>query len=431
MNGKTRALLLCAVVLGATDDRAFAEEATGADKGLSLDMFGDIANSPTLTGDWGGTRTQLEEKGVKFDLTLTQVFQGVLHGGLDKGWQYGGRESFTLNLDTQKMGLWPGGFLMIEGEGNYGEFVALNQTGTLLPPNSNAFFPEPDGPQFDLVAFTAMQFISPNIGFMVGKFDTSSGDANAFAHGKGDRQFLNINFSFNPIIVVTAPYSTLGAGIIILPTGKPEEFIITASVIDTEGRPDTAGFDTVFKGATTFAAEGRYTTHFFDLTGHQLLGGTYSDRLYVDLDQRLANMIIPALPVQQSSGSWSAYYNFDQYIFQPDPKVDAGLGVFGRFGISDGRANPIHYFASVGIGGKGIIPGRKNDQFGIGYYRICATDAQTLQTLNFRDAQGFEAYYEMAITPALFITPDIQIVEPSQENVDTSVVLGVRLTMKF
>ena len=57
--------------------------------------------------------------------------------------------------------------------------------------------------------------------------------------------------------------------------------------------------------------------------------------------------------------------------------------------------------------------------------------AQTLQTLNFRDAQGFEAYYEMAITPALFITPDIQIVEPSQENVDTSVVLGVRLTMKF
>ena len=50
-------------------------------------------------------------------------------------------------------------------------------------------------------------------------------------------------------------------------------------------------------------------------------------------------------------------------------KVPAkAIGIFGRFGASDGNPNPMHYFYSIGIGGKGIIPGRPLDRFGIGYY---------------------------------------------------------------
>ena len=45
----------------------------------------------------------MENKGLTFDLTLVQVFQGTLSGGLDKGWNYGGREDININLDTQKM----------------------------------------------------------------------------------------------------------------------------------------------------------------------------------------------------------------------------------------------------------------------------------------------------------------------------------------
>ena len=69
----------------------------------------------TLTGDWWGARNDLADKGITFDLTVVQVYQGVLAGGLDKGWQYSGRDDLNINLDTQKMGLWPGGFLNVEG----------------------------------------------------------------------------------------------------------------------------------------------------------------------------------------------------------------------------------------------------------------------------------------------------------------------------
>jgi carbohydrate-selective porin OprB len=54
-----------------------------------------------------------------------------------------------------------------------------------------------------------------------------------------------------------------------------------------------------------------------------------------------------------------------------------------------------------------------------------------LDTLNFRGSQGMEAYYEIAITPSVFLTPDIQVVEPSEKGVGTACVLGLRLTMKF
>ena len=53
-------------------------------------------------------------------MSLTQGAQGIVHGGKDTGWQYsGGRGDIILDLDTQKLGLWPGGFFNLEAEGDF------------------------------------------------------------------------------------------------------------------------------------------------------------------------------------------------------------------------------------------------------------------------------------------------------------------------
>ena len=81
---------------------------------------GDVWTRSTLTGDWWGVRNQLADKGVTIDMSLTQAAQGIVHGGKDTGWQYGGgRGDINVMLDTQKLGLWPGGFLNVEAEGNF------------------------------------------------------------------------------------------------------------------------------------------------------------------------------------------------------------------------------------------------------------------------------------------------------------------------
>ena len=81
---------------------------------------GDVWTRSTLSGDWWGVRNQLAEKGITIDMSLTQAAQGIVHGGKDTGWQYsGGRGDINFMLDTQKLGLWPGGFLTVEAEGNF------------------------------------------------------------------------------------------------------------------------------------------------------------------------------------------------------------------------------------------------------------------------------------------------------------------------
>jgi len=387
---------------------------------------GDLWTRSTLTGDWDGARNQLAAKGFTADLTLVQVLQGVVDS-----WEYSGRYDLVLNFDTGKMGLWQGGFFILEAEGQYGDFIGAGSTGALLPVNTNSLFPLPGEDCINLSGVTYMQFLSEKFGFMLGKLTTiteTSGDMNEFAHGKGAFRFLNTSFNFNPIMALTVPYSTLGGGVIFMPT---KELVTTFAVVDPSGASNTSGLSDAFSDGASFAGEARLTTSFFGKTGHQLIGGTYSTKDYTALNQPPRNLIIPDLPVGTHSGSWSIYYNFDQYIVQDDPKVDRGWGVFGRLGTSDGDANPIDWFASIGVGGKGVIPGRPNDRFGIGYYYMWIANQELPNRLNFEDSQGFEAFYEVAITPYILFTPDVQVIDPSQTSVDTAVVLGARLTMKF
>ncbi len=102
---------------------------------------------------------------------------------------------------------------------------------------------------------------------------------------------------------------------------------------------------------------------------------------------------------------------------------------------------PEHY--SAGIGAKGLITGRGLDQCGVGYYYSSVnnpTFQHPLFTRSFlRDEWGFEAYYNVALTPWLLLTPDVQVIGPSQKlqtvrggaSVGTATVLGIRAQLIF
>jgi porin len=403
---------------------------------------GDLWKRSTLTGDWGGLRNDLSNKGVSFDLSVTQILQGVVGGGKEAGWEYGGRGNLTLNMDTQKMGLWPGGFFTVEVEGNFGNDVN-SQTGALIPVNTNQIFPMPGNDHLNIPAVNFTQFLSEYFGVLVGKLDTTSSDMNEFAHGKGDIQFFNTAFNITPVALMAAPSSTLGAGVIILPTKDPNGAIISLVAIDTNGQADRAGFDTLSVHNTTYAAEGRVKTNFFGLTGHQLAGYMYSTKDFASLDQRM-RFVIDNGGFEKRSETWAFYYNFDQYIYEPKKGSGQGIGIFGRFGASDGNPNPVHYFYSVGIGGKGIMASRPHDRFGLGWYYIDIKNPTFTGPFTTRlflsDEQGVEAYYSVALTPWAHLTPNIQVIRGAQEhrvaalpanrtNIDTATILGLRLQL--
>ena len=231
---------------------------------------------------------------------------------------------------------------------------------------------------------------------------------------------MNMALNFNPLVAFTVPYSTLGTGIIVLPTKDPKEAIVSFFVLSTNGNPTTSGFGDLNGNAITVAGEGRVRTGFFGLTGHQLLGTTFSNKQFTSTDQRLDRDVIENGTFRAEKGSWNIYYNFDQYLYEPKKGVDRGVGVFGRLGVSDGNPNFMKFFGSLGVGGKGMFENRPLDQFGFGYYYINIDNPSIqgpLRTITFlRDEYGFEAFYNFAITPWALLTPDLQVVRGAQKT---------------
>lgn len=422
MRWTTAAAVSVSVLLASPLGAAAEDRATEAPPART----GGILTRSALSGDWGGLRTDLAAKGITFDSSLTQIGQGVVDGGTDGTWEYGGRGDLTANLDTGKLGLWPAGFLTVELEGNWSNSVN-GKTGALMAANANQLFPESSGSNVALPNLSFAQFFCRYAGAVVGKLQTvSSGDMNEFAHGKGDTQFFNLAFNMNPVGLVI-PYSTLGAGAIVLPTADPDEAIINFNVFSATGTASDAGFDNI--NGAIFVGAGRLLTRFGGLTGHQLVGGLYSNKRYTSIDQRLGT-VINNQPLAAHEGTWAAFYNFDQFLYETAPGSAKGLGLFGRFGASEGDPNPAQYFYSVGVGGKGLTPGRELDQFGLGYFYLTVSSPTLQNQIGDRDILddewGFEAYYNFALTPWLLVTADVQVIGPSQPGVSTATVLGFR-----
>src|SRR6266536_1409890 len=98
---------------------ALSARDTAQDTSAKDPYSGDLSSRSTLPGDWGGFRNEWAAKGVTIDMNLTQIAQGVVNGGKSGAWQYGGRGDLVINVDSQKLGLWPGGFFNLELEGNW------------------------------------------------------------------------------------------------------------------------------------------------------------------------------------------------------------------------------------------------------------------------------------------------------------------------
>jgi porin len=103
---------------------------------------GDLASRPRLTGDWGGARDTMAKNGVVLDLDLLLMPQWITSGGKRETSGEWGNAIATLNVDTQKAGLWPGGFFKAQTVTSFGNNV-MRDAGTLVPANISWMLPSP------------------------------------------------------------------------------------------------------------------------------------------------------------------------------------------------------------------------------------------------------------------------------------------------
>ena len=394
-------------------------------------------NSTKLTGDWWGHRSRLADDGVTFDIDWVHSFQKVIGGGVDNDMRYGGSMDYRVKLDFEKMGLWPGAFIDIQAEHQFGQFVN-EDAGMIIASNTDGMFPLPDYHKINVSEFKFTQFLSESLAMFIGKINTLDGDDNIFAGGRGKTNFMNMSFVFNPVALRTTPYSALGGGaLVFFPDARAKDpAILSALVLGSDGQPNTLGLDEDFEHGEVFAMSYRQPTRFFEQSGSHTIMGTYSTKDFTLLSQdpRLILKALLGLPVTfaEHDGSWSLLYNMHQYLYTEQEDPTQGFGIFARLGTADDKTSPVGNFYSVGIGGKGIFGGRDNDTFGIGYFYLqISDDFGPVIKNNFGDAQGVEIFYNFEINKYCHITPDFQILEPSNKNTDTTYVAGIRTKIDF
>jgi len=394
-----------------------------------------------LFGRWGDVRSNLASEGVTFDIQWTQSFQSITSGGSDTGFAYGGSFDYVVDLNLDKMGVMPGAFVRVMAESRYGE-SSNTSSGMIVPVNTDLLFPL-TAPPDDNIAITLTQlsytqFLSENFAVIVGKFQTLDGDANEFASGRGRTQFSNAAFIFSPVSMLTVPYSTLGAGVVWLPSTN---LSITTTVLNTADSSTSSGFDH-FGDGYTWSTEFAFQYRLGELPGGQVVTFIYAaDGEYTNFSRA---DLLPGTPLfSTNNDTWALTWSAWQYLSTPDGAPDRidtgngrpdvrGVGLFSRVGIADDDTNPIDLTVSIGLGGRGLISGRDDDLYGLGFTYSDFNTTSVIAAAGFDDdAWGLEAFYNFDFGHGVSLTVDAQVIDPFRSTIDTTTVLGARLNVRF
>jgi porin len=397
----------------------------------------NLWSRPELTGTWGGFRESWAAHGLTVGCDATYTFQGIAGGGFDGpvfdavsdeddiGHTVSG--DLKLQVDTGQAGWWKGGYFNARLEGRAGRSV-LQRAGSVSAVNNDAIFPDVverfDEETGALTELLFTQYLLETVAVFGGLMNTAEGDENELAGSAlSNAHFFNTAMLYSLVEDATVPNVSLGGGVLF----EPDENV--SGSVSAFGTKEAAGenpFDD-WEG-TTVSTEWTLGYTLRRRPGAQTFGFLYgfeASRTNIAADPRrvlggiLRGQGVPAT----EDDTWAFYYNGHQYV-----RGDAGggWGVFARFGASDGNPNPVEWHVAGGLGGKGLLPWRRGDTWGIGGFYLGMSDEDLLEGLSVSDEVGGDVFYNIALTPWLHLVLDAQVIDSALPRTGTTWVLGTR-----
>jgi hypothetical protein len=401
---------------------------------------GDFRARTQLSGDWGGRRSDLARHGWFFDLYSTSAYQNVASGGLTTGNAVIQNTQLSINVDTGRAGLWPGGVVHVTLESRYGSSSPQRTftVGATVPQYTGLAIP---GPFFvhDVLPteYFLFQSLTPKLAIVLGKTNVLK-HADQTLFGNSYRYyFANLNFNKIPMALNFFNTTSLAAVGVWRPSRR---LAVAGGVFDPNSEADnlaTKAFDRVnVYGTATFS----YTIG--NLPGQSSAQANWTNKPKIDLTSPfgpLSPSDVPqalgvllgtpstqALPINDKDKSWVTLGNFSQYLSVSDrsgvvaEKLGSGqplrgIGLFGRIGYAPEETNPVTRHASVALFAHGLSDRRPNDSLGLGVYHNGISQPLkrdiarlTGATATLENEQGLEVFYGVAITPAMRLIPSYQ-----------------------
>ena len=433
---KTRAGIVSVLVLlsGATASAESADPivppgngATGEvpPPGSSSAVPTDWRTRQELSGDWGGTRSWLEERGITVRPRLAQFYQGVTAGEGEHGFVYGGKADLLVSADLGELGLWKGLSMTVQADLNFGKSVN-GRAGVLVPPNTALLTPGLDGADaFDVSSLYFGQTFGSRAAVLFGKLNMIEVVASKlFMGGAGIDAFWNHTFTATP--TGTVPPYLLGA----LGAVFTERATYRLWVFDPNSFVNRAVVDDPFEDGVSVRASADFNISIGGRSGHQGVSAYYSTMDGTDLST-LGDILLPTPDpgaVTIKDHRYYFAYGFDQYLYQSATDPSESYGLFGNVGISDGNPNGLRWSMYLGIGGTGVIRSGSRDRWGAGYY-YDGISTYVKDALPISDEQGLEVFYDFALTPWFSLGVDLQVIAPGLGST-TAVIPGVRAVLR-
>jgi porin len=428
-------ILCCAATQTRSED---ITEASAGTRSLGPLPFQLILPREHLLGDWYGTRTWLEERGIIPTLTFVTDSLGNPSGGKEQGFTTANNVGLDLNFDLEKLGVLEGGSFLLSMSYRFGGSLSANYIHNVF--TVQQVF---GGETFRLVNLAYLQkLFDDRVELRIGRI----GAGDDFLVSPYNYVFVQNGFDGNPVGIffnasgMTAyPNDTWGTLVKVRPTART---YIMGGVYN--GDPsirsnDKHGVDFSLNGPVFAIGEVAYQPN--SMPGDRGLIGNYKAGFWYD-NSRFADFNTGEF----DRGNWGFYTLFDQVLVRfGEQESHRGFGIAGSFLVSpDQSVSQMLYFFTAALVARGIFPSRPVDVAGLGVvFGHFSNDLQNFQ----RQAQQLdpnvgvqqhetvvELTYRLALLKsALFFQPDLQyIIRPGATGrISDALVLGAQVGLNF
>jgi porin len=438
-----RRLRLCwaqpRVLLGLVLLVIFAVPLLGQTSAVAADAAVTTSQAPSrryLFGDWGGKRTALEEKGVKFDFFYIADLEANPSGGIEQtkaGWE---RIRGTIDINFNQLMKWQGLRFHATGLWQVGANLGA-KIGTLANPS-------------DLVSahttrldsfWLEQNFLNNKVRVRAGQLAGLDFYGNQEYGGSWLIEPMGYAFGnlFSSIFESFNPAGTPGAEVRVAPR---RDFYIKSAIMAGNRDPyhqDPTGTNFQIRDTPDFLFEAGYLVHPPDgnlvnpansgvksYPGTYKVGGVYNGGKFPDPAGR------------RSSGNYLIYGMASQAVFRSDAGSNRGLdGTFG-FDYSPGDVSRENVQLTAGARFNAPFGRREKDRIACAfvYSRISDPFAQFDRLLGaapLGSEKAFELNYSLQVTPYFLLQPTFQyyVSVGANSNLPNASVLGFRTKVNF
>lgn len=371
-----------------------------------------------LTGDWGGLRTDLENAGLTLAASYTLDWQSVWDGGINR--RAGTHSLLDINLtaDLDKLLGLAGGTVYLDFMSTRGNTDVTADAGSFNLVNVLSTTQSVD----QLAELWYQQkFFDDKLRVKLGKIEANA--EFAFVNAAGDFLSASAYMPQSIYLMPTYPNPAMGAVVFVYPV---EWLYLGGGFFDgslAKGQnTGAAGPKLLFEGNEYFwiGEAGVTWKECLGLAdGRVALGGWTNTHRFTAFDG------------SQDRGVSGFFGLFEQRLLKRGDLEARGLYAFIQGGVTEESIAAPSAQIAAGLVFQGTLPGRDDDGFGLLY---SWTDLSDDPNATFpRDEHVFEVYYKVQLTPAISLTPDIQVIaNPNgSATTQTAVVGGLRLSVTF